>query len=262
MLDCGCFPPMPSELVKLAQLQELEHHISELNARIAGYPEKIAEREAALTDTAEKLAETDRELTKESAARRRMESDTEDFRQKDARYQAQLDTAQSDNQVHALEHQISFCKQEISRIEDLELASLMRTEELETQKTTLNETAANQKVALEKEKIASQESLAQDKTELTALTGEHGALRSAVDVALLAEYDRIVRTRKNAVAEIEEPKCSACQMAIRPQRWNEIREGALHLCESCGRFLYYNPPVDLTDAIALPSTAKKPSKSS
>ncbi len=249
---------MHSEIAKLAHLQDVEQQAAALTTQMAAYSQKISAREQALAQTSRELEENQEKLVKEAASRRRMESDTEDMRLKRARYVAQLDGVQSDSQAKALEHQIVFCKQEIDRIEELEFTSLMQTETLETQQRTLHETIANQKQGLAAEQTDAQLGRDRDKALLSELNGERAIVRGSVEPSLLAEYDRLSSARKNAVAFVERQRCSACQMMVRPQRWNEIREGAVHFCESCGRFLYYNPAVDLSADIKLPSVAKKP----
>ena len=49
------------------------------------------------------------------------------------------------------------------------------------------------------------------------------------------------------MAEALNQKCMACQMMLRPQRWNELRDRDLTemmSCESCGRMLWYDPARD------------------
>lgn len=249
---------MLEQIAKLAHLQNVEQEAVALTAQIESYKQKISAREATLDQTRRELEANVQALANESAARRRMESDTEDLRLKNSRYRAQLDAVQSDGQMKALEHQIAFCRQEIDRIEDLEFTSLIQTEALETAQRTLHETIANQMLGLDNEKSAAQQGQARDAAQIAELHRERDAMRSSIEPRLLAEYDRIGAVRKTAVAHVEGQRCSACQMMVRPQRWNEIREGQVHFCESCGRFLFYDPAVDLIDAMKLPPTAKKP----
>ena len=56
------------------------------------------------------------------------------------------------------------------------------------------------------------------------------------------------RRKGTAVSEAINQKCSACQMMVRPQSWNDLRDrdndNEMMTCESCGRLLYYDPARD------------------
>jgi hypothetical protein len=67
-------------------------------------------------------------------------------------------------------------------------------------------------------------------------------LRKGVDETLLVTYDRILKSRGYAVAEVLEHRCTACQVMLRPQVLSNIRaaQEVVH-CDSCGRMLYYLP---------------------
>ena len=253
-----CPSLMHPELAKLAHLQDVEQQSSALTTRRGEYGRRIAAREAAHSAAVRELEGNKKALLQEAAARKRMEMDTGELRDKMTRYRAQLEAVQSEGQASALQHQIDFCRQEIDRIEELEFASLMQTESLETQQRTLHESLANFAQALADEKTAAQLGRECDDAEQSELAREVKNLRSEIDPKLLAEYDRISSAHRPAVAQVERQRCSVCQMMVRPQQWNEIRAGTMHFCESCGRFLFYNPPVDLSEAIQIPSSAKKP----
>jgi predicted nucleic acid-binding Zn-ribbon protein len=64
-----------------------------------------------------------------------------------------------------------------------------------------------------------------------------------------------------AVAEAVDGRCSACHMALRLQFYQELRistDGVM-FCESCGRILFYNPPISFEDiAAAQPDAASRP----
>lgn len=263
MLDCdfaACQPVMTNELDKLAQLQEMEQEAARVTDQLAELPRQVKAREDALAATRQQIAKNIEQTAQEAAKRRALESDIADQRNKQQRYRAQLDSVQSDSQAKALEHQIAFCAQEIDRLEDTELASLMRTETLETERRHLDEVAANQQAALEATLSEVQESEQRHRNRLAELAGEREVLRSTVEEALLSEYTRVTASRKFAVARVENHQCSACQMVVRPQKWNEIRAGAVHKCESCGRFLFYDPAIDVAGAMNHPLDEKKPAR--
>jgi hypothetical protein len=81
------------------------------------------------------------------------------------------------------------------------------------------------------------------------------AERAEIDEAALSTYDRIAKGKGTAVSEGLNQKCSACQMMVRPQKWNDLRDrdnNEMMTCESCGRLLYYDPSRDAPQKKAVP----------
>jgi predicted nucleic acid-binding Zn-ribbon protein len=66
---------------------------------------------------------------------------------------------------------------------------------------------------------------------------------SRLSPELLARFDRIAASRGTGLARAENQQCTGCRMGVRPQTWNQLREGELMICDSCGRMLYWDPAI-------------------
>ena len=65
--------------------------------------------------------------------------------------------------------------------------------------------------------------------------------------SVLALYERIRTYRTGAaVAEVRDGLCTACNVRLRPQVYNEVRSNeAVLTCENCSRIVYYvEPPAE------------------
>ena len=73
-----------------------------------------------------------------------------------------------------------------------------------------------------------------------------------MDAKFYAEYERVRKKTKNTpIADATEGRCSACQIALRPQFFQDLRrQDRVMFCESCGRILTYNPIVDVASDVA------------
>jgi predicted nucleic acid-binding Zn-ribbon protein len=111
-----------------------------------------------------------------------------------------------------------------------------------------------EKSKVEAEKQQVRERTAVDKKALDALNRERQAIVKDVTPAIYSAYERIRTKRRGlAVAEaIDDGRCSACHLALRPQFFQDLRVNSeVMFCESCGRILYYNPPISFEDAAAV-----------
>jgi hypothetical protein len=246
---------MNDELLALVQLQETDQNINRLRTEIGALPRQLAALEAKL---AAQKAGVDREtkaIKDEEAGRRRLESDLKDQQQKIARFREQSSSVKTNEQYHALQHEISFAETEIRRIEDRELESMERSEQLETRlRAEQQEWSDNAKV-VEIEKESAQKVAEEQQKRLAALEQDRARLRAQAPESLLPTYDRIAGARGAALARVRDQRCLACQMALRPQLWNQVRNGELLPCESCGRLLYFDDEKPIHPD-ALPSTLK------
>jgi uncharacterized protein len=239
---------MHPDLEKLIVLQSHDVEAKRLRDEMVALPKHVASLETKAKATGGQRAVIVDLLAKEEALRRRQESDIKDHQAKIARVRKQLDMATTTVQVTAFEHEIAFAQAEIGRLEDTEIESMERSEGLESQKRLADEALTDASASLEREQARATEMIAQDKILLAAVEEKRKAERGEIGESALSTYDRIAKAKGTAVAEALNQKCMACQMMLRPQRWNDLRDRnndeTMMTCESCGRLLYYDPARD------------------
>jgi uncharacterized protein len=239
---------MHPDLEKLIVLQAHDVEAKRLRDEMVALPKHVAALETKAKVVAGQRTVIVDLLAKEEALRRRQESDIKDHQAKIARIRKQMDLATTTVQVTAFEHEIAFAQSEISRLEDAEIESMERSEGLDAQKKLADEAVTDATATLERERVRAAETVDQDKTLLAAVEEKREAERAEIGESALSTYDRIVKAKGTAVAEALNQKCMACQMMLRPQRWNDLRDrdndSVMMTCESCGRLLYYDPARD------------------
>ncbi|MBT9331387.1 zinc ribbon domain-containing protein [Paracidobacterium acidisoli] len=253
---------MNADLEALIPLQEADQQIAQLRTAIAALPAHLAALEEKLRSQKAALEAAEKSLKDEEARRRRLESDIKDHQQKIAKFRDQLSGVKTNEQFQALQHEIGFAQAEIRKIEDVEIESMERSEALEARRHEAQLDLAGHTKLVEREKEEARGASLQQQQQMETLTQQREQLRARVGEATLATYDRVARGRGTGLARAQGQRCTACQMFQRPQMWNQIRNGEMLICESCGRILWFDPAMEPAEPEPIEPEKPKRSRSS
>jgi uncharacterized protein len=239
---------MNADLEHLVTLQAQDLELQRLRQELRDAPIRVVNAEAVFKSAEKGLARVRQDLAAEEKLRRSQELDAAAHRTKISRLRKQMDSATSATQISALEHEIHFAEASIRKLEDEELASLERTEELEAAEKSAAASVDSNRSAFEAETVGAAATLERARTNIEAIETERKNLRTQISEAPLATYDRVAKSRGSGLSEAIDHKCSACQMMVRPQRWNDLtgreHEDQIFTCETCGRILFWDPRRD------------------
>jgi predicted nucleic acid-binding Zn-ribbon protein len=127
---------------------------------------------------------------------------------------------------------------------------MTESEPLDAAVKTAEAALKEEKQQVDAEKARARERTATDQKQLDELKSERQQLVASLGKPAYSAYERIRKKWRggSAVAEALEGRCSACQILLRPQFYQELRHASsMMFCESCGRILYYNPPVSFEE---------------
>lgn len=240
---------MLPDLKLVIRLQEIDNRLAELAREIAGLPKHIAEIEKKLVSHERKLEADRAALAGNQKERKKCEGDIQLQEQKISKLKDQMLQAKTNDQYRAFQSEIDFCGNEIRKAEDRILELMGESEPLDKNVKAAEAALKSEKAEVDQEKQQARERTAVDEKAAADLKKERAALVSGVVPAVYQQYERVRKARRGiGVAEAADGRCTACQMAMRPQFFQELKRGdKVMACESCLRILYYNPPVKIED---------------
>jgi uncharacterized protein len=233
-----------ADLQRLIELQEVESRAAVANKAIAEAPGRIAALDALLQSATTALASAKQSLTDTQASRRSIDNDLLSANQRLDKYKDQLMAVKTNEQLHAMQHQIKAVEQEVGQHEERVLVNMRKADEVnaEIKKAEAALKAAQAKVATERAAIEAEAKTHQATVAECAIAREK-IVASMDNKGAIETFQRIAKVRGTAVARAEGERCTICQVRLRPAVFSEVRKSeSLVQCDSCNRILYYLPP--------------------
>ncbi|HXZ80286.1 MAG TPA: C4-type zinc ribbon domain-containing protein [Terriglobales bacterium] len=250
---------MNSDLQNLIELQKVDREIARLTAEIASLPKRVAAIEEKLRSSRERMEAAKGVLKADEQARRKYEGEIQSLQQKISKYREQQLAVKTNQEYKALTHEVEFSEQQIRNFEDKILEIMLDAEDKERIVKQTEGELRTHTAAIEKEKTEARARTAEDEKLLADFKAQRESLRSATDSDALRHYDRVLKLRGSAIAEAINHRCSACQVMLRPQIYNDVQSNQhLLTCDSCNRILFYDPSHEPEAVSEQGAVAEKP----
>lgn len=243
---------MNADIERLIALQGLDSKTHAAEKVLASEPERLKALDARFEAAKQQVVTAKEQLTQNQGARRELEKNAAVHQGRLSKFREQAMNVKTNQEYHAIQHEMSFAQTEIKNIEDKELELMMEADELTAAvKRAEAALAAEQKVVdAEKKTIAAEG--AEKRALVDQLREQRAAVVAGITPSVLAIFDGVSRKRNGiAVAEAKDGICTICHVRMRPQVFNTVRRNEeIHQCDSCQRILYFTPAPAATAAPA------------
>jgi predicted nucleic acid-binding Zn-ribbon protein len=234
---------MNEQLEKLVRLQGLDREVQRLTQQLAGIAPQIEESRLHLAASERDLEEGKSRVEGARKDRRATEKDLETQIEKRRKFQEQQSKVKTNKEYQALMGELASLKLEETAAEDRILTHMEQQADAEKLLPGLTAEVGREKLEFQqKERVlrAAEEKL---RLELTAAEGFRAGIVATLEPATIHTYQRILKLRGSAVAEVRDEFCLGCSTKVTAQNFMEVmRNDGIHHCPHCQRILYYLRP--------------------
>ena len=157
----------------------------------------------------------------------------------------------TNQEYHAIQHEISFAQNEIKTHEDRMLEKMVEADELGAALKHAEGALATAQKEVEAEKRAITTEHDELRASVDALKSERTGVIGSLAPAALSVFELVSKRRNGvAMAEAKDGICTICHVRLRPQIFNTVRRNEEVIqCDHCQRILYFVPTAPATGAV-------------
>lgn len=172
--------------------------------------------------------------------RKRLELDANTRRDTISRLKTQQYQTRKNDEFQAMGHEIERYENEIRKIEDDELELMDQADKVKAELVAEEKKAASTKDSISRQLVDLEEKSKTLDSRLQELTRERGELASNIDEDLLSRFERLFKSKGDAViVAVEHGVCTGCHMKLTTATVKAAEAGKeIVNCEQCGRILY------------------------
>ena len=247
---------MYEQLENLIRLQGLDREVQRLTQQLAGIAPQIEESRLHLAASERDLEEGKARVEGARKDRRAAEKELESQIEKRRKFQEQQSKVKTNKEYQALMGELASLKLEETAAEDSILTQMERQAEAERLLPELTAEVGREKLEFQQKERVLRGAEEKLRVELTAAEGSRAGIVATLEPAAIQTYQRILKLRGSAVAEVRDEFCLGCSTKVTPQNFMEVmRNDRIHNCPHCQRILYYLRPEVRPAAPAEPESA-------
>jgi predicted nucleic acid-binding Zn-ribbon protein len=249
---------LDEKILRLKELQRITLALRAIDLERQQGPARLAALEESFEEVSASVGAVKHRHDALRAECATLEHELKDLHQKLAKFQAALMEVKNNKEYSAVLKEIDTAKVDISKHDE---GLLARMQEMETLQADLPEVEAKLAVEIEafdKERAAIASAMKDLEDRSRQLLAERQVVEKALPRDILSTFHRVAEARQGvSMARVVDSVCTACNVRLRPQMYNEVRRGdTLLTCDSCRRFLYYEPPAEPAGDSPAASTQK------
>jgi predicted nucleic acid-binding Zn-ribbon protein len=248
---------MNADLERLIALQKLDSTADAARKQLASEPEHERVLEARLEAARQEVAAAKDRVAVNKSARAALEKDVAMQQGRLSKFREQGMAVKTNQEFHAIQHEITFAQTEIKKLEDTMLERMIEADDLTAALKSAETQLAAETKAIDAERKSGSAAHIEMQATLERIATERAALVSSLDRQVLTTFDAVSRKRNGvAVAEAREGICTICHVRLRPQVFNTVRRNEeIVQCDSCNRILFFVP---VKTAAAAPDASPQP----